>query len=197
MDTLGFSDRNVGVFREMIARPYGILLITGPTGSGKTTTAKIIADKLGLPHVELDALHWLPGWAESELTVFREQVSQALAGPTWVVDGNYAKVRDITWSRADTLVWLDLPLPLVLRRLFNRTFHRLLTREELWGGNREDLRGAFFSKDSLFLWMLKSRKIHRRDYPRLITEPEFAHLRFIHLTSAAQVDAWLKSLIEG
>lgn len=38
VDSLGFSESNAAVFREMIARPYGILLITGPTGSGKTTT---------------------------------------------------------------------------------------------------------------------------------------------------------------
>ncbi len=171
--------------------------MVGSSGSGKTTTAASIGGKLGLPHVELDALHWLPGWTEAELTVFREKVAQALAGPTWVVDGNYSSVRDITWSRADTLVWLDLPLPLVLIRLFNRTMHRWITREELWSGNRENLREAFFSKDSLFLWMLKSRKKHRRDYPRLVSEPEYAHLSVIHLTSVAQVDAWLKSLTDG
>lgn len=38
VDTLGFSENNAAAFKEMIGRPYGILLITGPTGSGKTTT---------------------------------------------------------------------------------------------------------------------------------------------------------------
>ncbi|WP_150270461.1 GspE/PulE family protein [Paenibacillus tepidiphilus] len=38
IDTLGFSDSNAVAFKEMISRPYGIMLITGPTGSGKTTT---------------------------------------------------------------------------------------------------------------------------------------------------------------
>lgn len=38
VDALGFSEGNAEAFKEMIARPYGILLITGPTGSGKTTT---------------------------------------------------------------------------------------------------------------------------------------------------------------
>lgn len=38
VDQLGFNTHNVSVFKEMIERPYGILLITGPTGSGKTTT---------------------------------------------------------------------------------------------------------------------------------------------------------------
>lgn len=35
---LGFNDHNIELFKEMIERPYGILLITGPTGSGKSTT---------------------------------------------------------------------------------------------------------------------------------------------------------------
>lgn len=169
-------------------------MVVGSSGSGKTTTAETIAQRLGIPHVELDALHWLPDWRERELDEFRGEVSQALAGPDWVVDGNYSKVRDISWRRADTLVWLDLPLPLVMARLINRTFQRWRKREVLWNGNRETLKGAFFSKDSLVLWMLKSRRKHRRDYPRLVNEPQYAHLKVIHLTSAAQVDAWLNSL---
>jgi general secretion pathway protein E len=36
--SLGFDDSVLGPFRELLARPHGILLVTGPTGSGKTTT---------------------------------------------------------------------------------------------------------------------------------------------------------------
>src|SRR5574340_1015383 len=175
-------------------KPGKRIVVVGSSGAGKTTTAETISQKLGIPHVEMDALHWLPDWQETELQEFREKISQALAGPTWVVDGNYAKVRDISWTRADTLVWLDLPLPLVLGRLANRTFRRWIRRETLWGGNRETLKGAIFSKDSLFLWMLKSRRRHRREYPQLVKEPQYAHLKVIHLTSAAMVDAWLDGL---
>ena len=38
LGTLGLSDRNLVMLRSAIARPYGMILITGPTGSGKTTT---------------------------------------------------------------------------------------------------------------------------------------------------------------
>jgi type IV pilus assembly protein PilB len=38
IEELGFSERNLGIFQEMIKEPYGIILVTGPTGSGKTTT---------------------------------------------------------------------------------------------------------------------------------------------------------------
>lgn len=175
-------------------QPGKRIVVFGSSGSGKTTTAEIIGQRLGIPHVEMDALYWRPDWQETELQEFREKISQALTGPTWVADGNYSKVRDITWSRADTLVWLDLPLSLVLLRLTNRTLRRWITRETLWNGNRETLKGAIFSKDSLFLWMLKSRIKHHREYPRLMKEPQFAHLKVIHLTSAAMVDAWLDNL---
>ncbi len=38
LDQLGFSERNLEIFREVIFKPHGVLLNTGPTGSGKTTT---------------------------------------------------------------------------------------------------------------------------------------------------------------
>jgi len=38
LDSIGFSQRNVELFRSLLALPNGIVLVTGPTGSGKTTT---------------------------------------------------------------------------------------------------------------------------------------------------------------
>ncbi len=38
MDLLGFSDEVLAMFRKYIVQPYGMVLVTGPTGSGKTTT---------------------------------------------------------------------------------------------------------------------------------------------------------------
>lgn len=38
LDTLGFSPENLAAVREALTRPYGLILITGPTGSGKSTT---------------------------------------------------------------------------------------------------------------------------------------------------------------
>ncbi|MHB8856554.1 MAG: P-loop NTPase family protein [Bellilinea sp.] len=176
-------------------QPGQRIIVVGSTGSGKTTLAETIAQRLGLVHVEIDALHWDPDWREADLWVFRERLSEALAGSAWVVDGNYAKVRDIIWPRADTLIWLELPLAVVLWRLFWRTVRRVVTREELWNGNKETFRGAFFSKDSLLVYVFKSRKKHRQTYPDLFRQPEYSHLRLIHFRTAAQVESWLDTLI--
>lgn len=146
------------------------IAVIGTTGSGKTTLAHLISERLGIPHVELDALNWEPGWTEAPIAAFRERVAGALSGEAWVVDGNYSKVRDIVWSRAEALVWLDYPLPLILWRLVGRTFRRVAAQEELWGGNQESLRTALLSRDSLLIWALKSHGSDRF-LPRFRPDP--------------------------
>lgn len=127
------------------------IVVVGTSGSGKTTTASRIAQRLGIHHVELDALHWEPDWTPAPLDVFRERVARALNGDAWAVDGNYSKVRDIVWSRTDTVVWLDYTLPVIMGQLVWRTLRRVFTREELWSGNRESLRTTLLSRDSILL----------------------------------------------
>jgi adenylate kinase family enzyme len=95
--------------------------VVGTSGSGKTTLARQISQRLAIPHVELDALHHEPDWQEAPIDVFRKRVEQSLSSDSWVVDGNYSKVRDIVWSRADTVVWLDYSLPVIMTRLLRRT----------------------------------------------------------------------------
>src|SRR3982751_2446361 len=90
--------------------------VVGTSGTGKTTFAAGLAAALGVPHVELDALHWEPGWVEAPDDVFRERVAAATATDGGVVDGSYAMVRDITWARVDAVVWLDYSFGRVLWR---------------------------------------------------------------------------------
>jgi adenylate kinase family enzyme len=116
------------------------IAVVGTTGSGKTSLARLIARRLSIPHIELDALHWEPNWTEAGTAVLRARVGAVTAGAAWVADGNYAKIRDLIWPRADTLVWLDYSLPVILWRLTRRTLRRLLTGEELWNTNREVVR---------------------------------------------------------
>ena len=106
--------------------------VIGATGSGKTTFARQLAEKLGCAHIELDALHWEPNWVEAPLEIFRQCVDEATRDARWVVDGNYSAARDLVWGRADTVVWLDFPFRTVLWRLSRRTFGRALHRVELF-----------------------------------------------------------------
>jgi adenylate kinase family enzyme len=170
------------------------IAVVGTTGSGKTTIAQRIAQRLAITHVELDALHWGPDWTPAPAEAFQERTAQALSGDAWVVDGNYSKVRDIVWSRADTVVWLDYPLLVILGQLAWRTLRRVITREELWQGNRERFVAQFASRDSLFLWALRTYPRRRREYPVLLERPEYAHLALAHLRSPRAARHWLASL---
>lgn len=171
------------------------IIIVGTSGSGKTTLAGQLAARLAIPHVELDALHWQPGWAPAERESLRTHVTDAISGDGWVVDGNYSMVRDITWARADTIIWLDFSLSVILWRVTTRTVRRLFSGVELWNGNRERW-GSVFSRDSIILWALTTWRTNRQRYAEIFTQPqpEHAHLRLIHLRSPRQARRWLERL---
>jgi adenylate kinase family enzyme len=174
--------------------PYRRLCVVGTTGSGKSTLAENIARILHLPHLELDAYHWQPGWQENDRELTRQRVEEFTRLPAWVVDGNYRFLRDILWPRAHALVWLDYSLPLILWRLSLRTWKRVLSREVLWGTNRERLSEQFFSKDSLFLWALKTYTRHKQEYAAMPSLPEYCHLAVHRLRTPRQTQAWLNIL---
>ena len=171
------------------------IAVIGTTGSGKTVLARELAQRLGVSHVELDALRWDPNWTEAPNDIFRKRISQALKADAWVADGNYSIARDIVWSQANTLVWLDYPLRVIMWRLFWRSLRRSVTKEELWNGNRERFRIQFLSRDSLLLWALKTYWRLRRQFPLLFEMPEHTHLRVVHLSSPRATKRWLANVV--
>ncbi len=170
------------------------MVIVGTSGSGKTTLAAQVAAKLAIPHVEIDALHWGPNWTETPKDELQAKLFAATAGPSWVVDGNYSKTRPVLWPRANTIVWLDYTLPVLLRRILRRTVGRVFLRQELWSGNREGFRQAFFSRDSIIYWVLTTYKRRRVEYPILFAQPENAHLTLIRHRTPGETRAWVKEL---
>ncbi len=172
--------------------------IIGTTGSGKSTLAAQLADQLGCPHVELDALFWGPDWTPVQRERFLTQVDEALAGECWVVDGNYSSALGTRlWDRVDMVVWLDFPLRVNLWRLWQRTLRRVGRREDLWNtGNRETWRKAFLSRESIFLWAIRTHKERRARYIALLDDPAFDHVTFVRLTSPRAVAAWGRALGE-
>jgi hypothetical protein len=167
--------------------------VIGSSNSGKTTLALELAERLAVAHVELDALFWGPGWTPVPTDEFRRRVTDALAGPAWVADGGYQVARDITWSRADTIVWLDYPLRVILRRWAGRTVGRLRTQEEFWPGtgNRESLRNQL-RPGGLLWWILRNhRGKRRRTAARLSARPDLVVVR---LRSPREASRWLETV---
>jgi adenylate kinase family enzyme len=160
--------------------------VVGTSCSGKTTLARSLARELGVPHVELDALHWEPGWTAAEPDVLRARVAAAVAAERWVVDGNYSATRDLVWPRTTLIVWLNLPFGLVFRRSLTRTFARIASGEELYNGNKESVRNLL-DADGIPWWVIRTHHRRRREYRELLTRPEFAHMAVVELRTTEEV----------
>jgi adenylate kinase family enzyme len=166
-----------------------VAVIASASGNGKTTFGRALADRLGVPFFELDALHWGPNWTEATPAKLRAAVLPLVEQEAWVIDGTYrGKLGDLVLESADTVVWLDLPMWVWLPRLLRRTVRRVVRGEELWNGNRESLRNVFLSRDSLLLYALKTNMRRRRAYPA-----ELARFRVVRLRTTEAVDHFLRS----
>ena len=171
------------------------ILVVGDSGSGKSEVGKELGSRLRLEPIELDALYWGPGWVGADMEVFRRRVSAAIRGEEWLLIGNYTgQQMDISWPRADSVVWLDFSLRITLPRLFARSFRRWRSGDELWGGNRE----SFFRQlmlwspqDSLVAWTLTRHGRRRRLYQAAMRDSAYPLLSFHRLRSPTELASWL------
>ena len=168
--------------------------VIGNSASGKSTLAARLADTLGAPLVELDAINWQPGWVGLNTTdpdEFERRIREATRGERWVVAGSYRKFSQRTfWRRLDTVVWLDLPLRVVVWRFLRRTWTRWRSRQLIWGTNYERFWPQFRiwrKDDSLLAWILTQHHRKRRDLIRDMSRRRWAHIRFVRLKSTREV----------
>lgn len=166
-------------------------IVIGTSGTGKTTFARQLARRIGAPHTELDALYWGPNWTPRPTEAFLSAVGQATAGDRWVLDGNYSAARDLIWPRATHIVWLNYGRVRVFMQVLRRTLRRGIVRELLWAGNRESLRKAFFSRDSILLWSLQTFDKNRRRYAALVGSDAWPQAQWVVLRSPEEGTRWL------
>ena len=143
------------------ASPIGRRIhVVGNAGSGKSMLATRLAEALDAAFVELDALNWEPGWVavhDKDPQELDRRFRAATLGERWVVAGSYlSHSRRTFWERMDTVIWLDLPIPLLLWRVLRRTWQRWRSRELLWGTNHERFwpQLMIWRKDSLLNWLV-------------------------------------------
>jgi adenylate kinase family enzyme len=161
------------------------IVVAGASGSGKTTLAARIGVAAGLPHTEIDAVHWHAEWTPNPR--FVEDVVALAAGDGWVTEWQYDVARPLLTARAELLVWLDPPRPVVLARVLRRTLARRLGRLELWNGNSEPpLRTFFTDRNHIVRWSMRTL----RSYPARIRQAraENPGLRLVRIRSARDAD---------
>ncbi|NQX28383.1 AAA family ATPase [Microbacteriaceae bacterium VKM Ac-2854] len=170
------------------ARPARVA-IAGPPGVGKTTLALRVAERIQAPAVELDELFHGPNWSIREQ--FDAEVDAFTREPRWVTEWQFDTAKPVIAARADTLLWLDLPLRVALTRLIRRSIRRRGGREQLWAGNTEPpLWTALVDRNHLIPWSLRVRRALRAEVPAAAR----SGLRIVRLRSQAEVDAWVARL---
>lgn len=177
--------------------------IMGSSCSGKSTLAARLAAELGLDLVDMDAINWLPNWVGLNATdpdEFDRRLHEATAGEGWVVAGSYTRhSQRVFWPRLDTVVWLDLPLSLLLRRVIARSWRRWRTKELLWGTNYEEFwpqLAVWRKEDSLIWWIITSYERRRRQMLSFMGDPQWSHIKFVRLTSPEEIKAWTAQVVE-
>ena len=175
--------------------------VIGNSCSGKSTLGATLAALLDLPCVELDALNWEPNWVglnQADPPELERRIQAATAGDGWIVAGSYARfTQKICWQRLDTVIWLDLPLHLLLWRFVHRSWRRWRTQELLWGTNYESFWGQFMiwrKEESLLWWIVTQHGPKRQKMLSYYTDPQWKHIRFLRLCSAAEVDKFTQSI---
>ena len=169
--------------------------VVGASGSGKSTLAKQIAQSLELTYFEMDEIFWLPNWQEPDDEDFFEDIDQVVRKEAWVLDGNYRRLQQIKWQRAQVVVWIDLPYLQIIWQLIKRTYLRVRNKEVLWAGNVETL-GRALSSSSVIWYSIKSLRARRREYIEAAKAPGLSHIQFIRLRNRSQIRAFQADLVE-
>lgn len=159
------------------------ILIIGNCGSGKSTFAKALAEKTGLPLVHLDQLYWYGSWQQRPREEFDALLQTELEKPKWIIDGNFHRTFLHRLRYCDTVFFLDMPTAVCLWGVTKR----VLTN---YGKTREDMGGdcpEHFDRHKweLFRGVLRFNRVRRAQYYEILNRAEnvtiFRSRRQIHL----------------
>jgi adenylate kinase family enzyme len=161
------------------------VLIIGNSGGGKSTLARRLGQKLGLPVIHLDVLFWKPGWVESDRDDYRRRVLAALEAPEWICDGNFTSTFGLRMALSDTIVWIDQPrLLCLIRAIWRAVTYRDGGRPDMAEGCREKIDFEFYS----FIWTY-DRKV--RPLLEAALAEHGAHAQIVRLRSDREIADFL------
>ena len=131
------------------------ILLIGSGGSGKTTLAKEIARRTGLPLIHLDQLFWRPGWVPTPDDEWDATILELSRREAWIMDGNYGRTLPVRLARADAVVFLDVHPLVCMYRVIKRRLKTRGVRPDVAPGCPEKLDWSFVQ------WILTFRMARR------------------------------------
>ena len=163
------------------------VIIIGCGGAGKSTLARKMGEKTGLPVVHLDKLFWKPGWVERTPEEFDPLMEAELAKETWIMDGNFNRTMPQRVQRCDTIIYLDFSRMACLWGVLKRVLTTYGTvRPDMGEGCPERIDFEFLK----WVWSYNKNK-RERNY-RLLNEA--THAETIVLKNRRMVKRFLKIL---
>ena len=97
------------------------VMIIGQPGTGKSTLARSLGERIGLPVVHIDLIHWKSGWVERDRDEKTKLCLEVHARDEWIFEGGHSTTWPDRLDRCDTLIWLDFPVWLRTWRVLKRT----------------------------------------------------------------------------
>ncbi|WP_269582494.1 DNA topology modulation protein FlaR [Roseibium sp. Sym1] len=167
------------------------VMIVGGPGSGKSMLATALGEKTGLPVFHMDKIHWCSGWVERPRAEKDRLTHEVHIQDHWIFEGGHSGTYAERVARADTFVWLDVPVGLRLFRVLRRSMkHYGRTRPDLPDGcpERFNLQTVDFLH---FIWRTRNSA---RDKLEAVYRTPPAHLAVYRLTTLAEVRSFLASL---
>ena len=164
------------------------IMIIGCGGAGKSTLARKLGEKTGLPVVHLDQIYWAPGnWQHVEKEVFDARLLEEMEKPQWILDGNFNRTIEMRLQKCDTVIYLDFSRMACLLSWLKRVITN-------WGHARSDMAPGckeWFDPE-MADWIWNFNKKNRENYYRLLNEAE--GVEAIVLKNRRMVKRFLHSL---
>lgn len=169
------------------------VMIVGGPGSGKSTLACRLGDLTGLPVFHMDKIHWCAGWVERAHEEKGRMTHEVHIQDRWIFEGGHSSTYPERVARADTFVWLDVPVGRRIYRVLKRSVVNYgKTRADLADGcpERFDLQTIEFLR---FIW--RTRQSARAKLLAIYDNPP-PHLQVFRLTTRVEFDAFLRACAE-
>ena len=164
------------------------IMIIGCGGAGKSTLARKLGEKTGLPVVHLDQIYWAPGnWQHVEKEIFDARLMEEMEKPQWILDGNFNRTIEMRLQKCDTVIYLDFSRMACLLSWLKRVITN-------WGHARADMAPGckeWFDPE-MATWVWNFNKENREKYYRLLNEAESVEI--IVLKNRRMVKRFLRSL---